>query len=280
MEHIPGVVVALFVNGERVQPENDGFVGGLNPTDTAIIEAKIRNGSNGFGIDVDGKKNVVLKKDLLPFEDPDGSGRLYQQKVPIKVSLKNIAHTEYTSNHLRVLKLYGDGRTELWEIALVSQGGLFFLTTQRTYAVCCYYHNGKSANWVVCPYFDTPPHEWPQLVAVLKQLFAGEVGIGNLVRGKRYQPEFESSSHDLAPNTARVIWWNAAQGFGMVMTPEGPARLHWSQVTPRDRIVFLEHGQLVKYTAVRTPVVKKPPKESAAKERMTSFQREVVGVHL
>lgn len=276
MVQIPGVVVSLFVNGERVQPEDDGYVGGLEPVDTAIIEAKVRNGSNGYGLAVDGNKNIVLKTDWLPFEDPEGSGRLYRQKVPIKLSLEKVAHTEYASNNLRALKLYADGRTELWEIALVSQAGNFFLTVQRTYNVRCYYHNGEEG--IVCPYFQTTPHEWPQLVAILKQLFAEDVGIGSLTRGKRYEPEQTPSSDGLAPNMARVVWWNAAQGFGMVMTPEGPARLHWSQVTPRNRIVLLEPDELVRYAAIRTPVHKKPPKDSTAKDRTTSFQREVVGV--
>ncbi len=276
MAQIPGVKITLFVNGDVIQPEHDGYVGQLEPVDTAIIEAKVRNGSNGYGLAVDGNKNVVLKKDWMPFEDPEGSGLLYQQKVSIKLSLEKTPHTEYVSNHLRVLKLYADGRTELWEIALVSQSGNFFLTVQQTYAVCCYYHNGEEG--VVCPYFQMPPHEWPQLVSILKQLFAEEVGTGNLTRGIRYQPEMQPSSNDLAPNTARVIWWNVAQGFGMVMTSEGPARLHWSQVTPRSRIVMLESDELVKYTAIRTPVHKKSPKDSTAKERKTSFQREVVGV--
>lgn len=275
MAQIPGVSVVLFVNGERIQPENDGYVGRLEPADTVIIEAKVRNDSNGYGIAVDGNKNVVLKKDWLPFEDPDGSGRLYEKKVTIKLSLEQTPHTEYTSNHLRMLKLYGNGRTELWEVALVSQGGNFFLTVQRTYDVRCYYHNGEEG--IVCSYFQTKPHEWPQLVAILKQLFTEEVGIGNLTRGKRYQLEQEPSSDGLAPNTARVIWWNVAQGFGMVMTPEGPALLHWSQVTPRNRIVLLESNELVKYTGIQPPVHKKPPKDSTAKERKTSFEREIVG---
>lgn len=276
MAQIPGVKVSLFVNGEQVAPENDGYVGGLEPADTAIIEARVRNGSNGYGLAVDGNKNVVLKKDWLPFADPEGSGRLFSQRVTIKLSKEMIPHTEYAGNHLRVLKLYSDGRTELWEIALISQGGNFFLTVQRAYAVRCYYQNGNEG--AVCPYFQTSSHEWPQLVAVLKQLFAGEVGVGNLTRGVSYQPEPELSANGLAPNMARVTWWNAAQGFGMVMTPEGPARLHWSQVTPRSRIVMLEPGELVRYAAVRTPVHKKPPKDSTAKDRMTTFQREIVGV--
>jgi hypothetical protein len=269
---IPGVKIVLWVNGEQVQPEYDGCVGRLEPIDTAILEAKIRNGSNGFGLAVDGNKNVALKKDWLPFENPEGSGRLYQQKVTIKLSLEQKPHTEYVSNHLRVLKLYADGRTELWEIALISQDGNFFLTTQRTYAVRCYYQNGDEG--VVCPYFQ----KWPQLVTILKQLFTEEVGIRNMTRGIQYQPEPQPSPNGLASNTARVLWWNAAQGFGMVVTPEGPARLHWSQVTPHDRIVLLEPDELVKYVAIRTPVHKKSPKGSNAKERKTSFQREVVGV--
>lgn len=276
MAQIPGVKIALFVNGEQTKPEADGYVGRLDPVDTAFIEVRIRHGSNGYGIAVDGNKNVVLKKDWLPFEDSEGSGRLFRQRVPIKLSLEKVPHTEYTSNHLRVVKLYADGRTELWEIALISQDGNFFLTVQRTYDVRCYYHNGEEG--VVCPYFQAPHHEWPQFVVILKQLFVGEVGVGNLTRGTRYQPEPVLSSNDLAPNMARVTWWNAAQGFGMVMTPEGPARLHWSQVTPRSRIVLFEPGELVRYAAIRTPVYKKPPKESAAKDRTTSFQREVVGV--
>lgn len=275
MYHIPGVKVRFFVDGEDVLVDDDGYVGRTYlPGQIVVIEAKAQSGSYGYGIAVDGNKNVVLKKDWMPYRDSDSEEQLFQTIVPLKTSNRGIPHTEYPANTLRMIKAYKDGRVQLWSISLVSQEADFFLITDQTYDVRCSYSSGM----VHCPYFETIPHEWPQLVSVLQKVFV-DVGVEQLASNVfPLLPEPENVP--LERNFARVQFWNSAQQWGAVNTVEGSARVHWSQVPRRPRRAYLIPGEMVSYKALRTPVHTSPPADSKAKERKTSFQREAVGIRV
>ena len=273
MEQIPGVRIQFFVDGEDVLVDEDGYVGRVYlPGQRAIIEAKVQVGSHGYGLSIDGNKNVVFKRDWLSYEDEEGKGRLFKITVPFKTSNLGVPHTEYPANTLRMLEAYRDGRVQIWTISLVSQEGDFFLVTHKQYEVRCCYRMGA----VYCPYFETPPHSWPQLIGVLQSVFA-DVGVDGLP--SRFSiPETEKFY--LEGHQGRGMFWSPEQQWGMVQTTEGTARVHWTQVPRRPRRAFLVPGETVLYTELRTPLHQKPPAGSAAKERRTSFQKEAVGVRL
>ncbi|MDP4038741.1 MAG: hypothetical protein Q8P54_02135 [bacterium] len=85
-----------------------------------------------------------------------------------------------------------------------------------------------------------------------------------------WSPKPGIDGSDLEPGTARVIWWNCAQGLGAIAAPEGAARVHWTELPIGDELAYLSKGQLVSYSCF------KPPESTCG--RSTSFQREAVAV--
>lgn len=263
---IQSVLINLKNSNETRFPlEKDGFIGFLNVGEQMIIEAFILLPEflNIFAFEVDGKKNVILKKDWGPLSNPPLKERRYQTKIQIKKSLEGTPHTEYPSNNLRIIRLDDNGQTWIWEIALVSQNGSFFLTVQKTYEFqCC-----RQGKILIAPMFDS---RWPQLVSFLRQLPI--IDVNELPDFSEYTPPAAQKKKNLEPKTGRVLWFNFAQGIGAIETPEGNARVHWSQIEPRPRLAFLETGELVSYKKLIEPV--------QTKTRNTSFPRDALGVRV
>lgn len=255
MKRIDGVSVEVSLDGRTLVVEDDGYVGKLTP-DRVLIKAYVIP-DNIYAFTVDGRKNVLLKKDRRSLTSE--KSKYYRARVQIKNSEEGVYYAEYPSNHFRLLELEPNGTVKIWEIALISQDGEFFLTVQKTYEVRCY-RNGQR---IVCPQFD----KWPQMVELLGRLLKDSLQELALVR--EYQPESEFTSDGLASKTARVLWFNLAQGLGALLTPEGVARVHWSEIAKRPRLAFLTPRELVSYKSLRTPI---------QKSRSTTFQKEAIGV--
>ena len=251
--------VKVSFDGQRLEVQEDGYVGKLT-LGMALIEAHVVPGSNIYGFTVDGKKNVVSKRNWAPPTKPQEQRKHYKLRVQIKKNGIGVCHTEFPGNHFRLLRVAPRGTVRILEIALISQDGDFFLTTQQTYNARCYRDGEK----IVCPTFD----RWPQMMEVLKGLLKDRVD--KLKPIMEYRPEQEPTAADLAPNTARVLWFNLAWGIGAILTQEGMARVHWSGTARRPRLAVLFSGELVSYKLLREP--------HQTKLRSTSFRKEAVGV--
>lgn len=253
MEQILGVVVKLFVEEREWRVAEDGYVGKFAAGVKTRIEANVEAGFSIYGIAVDGNKSIVLKKDWalrLPAEERTG-GKLYRHEIVIEETAEKVPSTRYLFNHLSLLRLFPDGHTELWEIALISQEGDFFLTVQRVYVVRCYLTKDR----IACPFFEKSLHVWPQFVEFMEKLFLeSDMRLDGFTPLDAYQPEPEFPQNDLNPYTGRTLWWNHARRWGLIATSEGIARVHFSRITPRNRLIALEEGELVKYATLRTPV--------------------------
>ena len=255
MERIADVSLGLTFQGKRIEIQENGYVGKLTPGQALIEVLTLHNHLHGFT--VDGRKNILPKRNLGLSDE----GRHYEIKIKIqiKTGLNGVYHTEYPQNNLRLLKIDPDGTLHIWEIALISQDGDFFLTIQKTYETHYYREGGK----LICPRFA----EWPQLVDFIMKI-AGD--------GAKEIPTHKTSDKgnacapDLAPNTGYVLWFNHAQGVGAIQTPEGPARVHWRQIAKRNRLAFLASGEIVRYASLERP--------THTKARPTSFKKEVLGV--
>jgi cold shock CspA family protein len=267
-ERIDGITISLRQNEERKPVDADGYVGILT-TGTALIEVHIEPNVRICGLNIDGRKNVVLKKNLAPLTKPPSEGKFYQTKTQVVMDIEGIRCTKYPDNYMGLLELTEEGQLKFWEIALVSQLGYFFLTVQQIYRTDCY-HDGER---IVCPFFEGKPHKWPQLVQLSVQLLTEMQN--KLKPISEYRSEPEPAVYDLDPNKGRVLWWNRAQGLGAIVTSEGEARVHWKgikQTRLRSRLAFLTAGEIVQYQSLRpTPI---PP----FKERRTSFKWEAVDV--
>ena len=288
METINGVTVLFDV---KPIEEKDGFVGSFRATKKTVtctagcldedenplppehshveyepinrvaqLDIYVESGRAIHAFGVDGKKNVIPRRDLARDEEPAREGKHYRANVQIKTSLENVLHTEYPDNNIRLLEVLSEGRFRIWEVALVSQGGDFFVTVQKTYEAYCYRDGEKFA----CPQFA----KWPQLVAFLEKLFEGKVDELPLVAS--YQPEPKTSTEGLAPSTGKVLWFNFAQGVGAIITSKGTARVHWTQVAKRGRRAYLLPGESVRYSSLKAP--------QNTKLRSSSFAKEAVRV--
>ena len=250
--------VQVLYNDIHVPVASDGYVGNFGPGVATLSVQILEQEKDRFhGITVDSKKNVVLKKDLAPVQGKEG--KLYSAKCQIKLSMQGIPSTEYPENNLRLIELKGGGKFSIWEIALISQGGKFFLTVQETYRAECFLdEEGK----IVCPHLD----RWPQLLGVLEGLINRE----KLKPVSCYQPPPELDATNLGPNEGRVLWWNDAQGLGAIITPQGSARVHWSSISPRPRRSFLIPGETITFFGLYAP--------RETKGRPTSFRWEARGI--
>lgn len=254
MKMIPGVKIELwFQGGKNIAPRqmavaDDGYVGKLGGGARFAIQAIVEKDAPVYGVNVDGKKNVILKMDVAPerpFTGTSGCRRLYEQKCEVRSSQDSTACTWTNDNHLNLLEAPSGGRIRYWEIALVSRGGQFFLTSQCLYEAQCYRDkNGR----VVCPFFQgeqfpDEEREWPQMVDLIVAFMADTV----LPSVNKYRPTSKPSTNDLGSNKGKVLWWNHMSGVGCILTLEGEAKVYWRQITrpPGSRLVHLVPGEIV-----------------------------------
>ena len=163
---------------------------------------------------------------------------VFSLKVPIKDSGRSL-YTYYPFNNLRVLQVNPGGNVEMWEIALVTQRGQLFLTTQKPYSFFCYNNEGK----IVCPEIN-----WPQLEEALNRIISPE----DVLPVKDYFPLDREIEEDFAPREGRVIWYNFAQQLGAIKTRRGVARVHWSEVM-RPEFRYLAANELVLFRSLTRP---------------------------
>ena len=194
---------------------------------------------------VDGKKNIALMKKR--WED-DGFS-IFSKKISVIKTDFNTLITRYPENNFRILIPEIKGRFETWEIAIVSQDGLFFLTTQMTYEAKCFREeDGK----VICPKFEWET-KWPQLMKIVKPIFEG----AELPPISEYVAPSPPKAEGLPKNHGKVAWWNLAQGLGVIVLNEKGtlARVYWKgiQPDPQGRLRALLPNQIVSYRKLDIP---------------------------
>ena len=214
------------------EPDADGYIFGLEETEEATIIIEIDPGINVFGFSVDGNKNIT------PAKNYSQAGRVYRKKVPIHIPIHEgkEPYTLYHENHLRLLQLEDDGYFAIYEVAIVFQNGLGFLTTQRVYEELAFCRDGV---YLSCPEFD---EKWPQLVDFIKTII-----VENSICQNPYlfYPKIEEYApytpgiltEHLTDNNGVIDWFNVARGVGVVMTKEGPAFFQYKDVNSSKRLV-------------------------------------------
>ena len=231
--------VALVVDGEEKTIDEDGYAGKLSLGNRAMltVHAPLRF----IGIHVDQPKDVSLKPDRSDSE----SERYYETKIFIDRAADGTPCTKYNrGNNMRLLHVGDDDKLALIEVALISQGGLFFVTKAIGHQFCCFNDDGV----VRCPYFETPPHRWPQMVELLAESF--ENSVGDLPSITEYQSDDGLVLNGCGDREGRVLWWSPAQGFGAIKTPAGIARVHWTQIITSSRLARLQQNSTVEFAGL------------------------------
>ncbi|MBI2039127.1 MAG: cold shock domain-containing protein [Candidatus Niyogibacteria bacterium] len=240
----------------------DGYVGHLQERE-ALIRVEVIS-PDIIGVEVDGQKNVRAKKNW-----GDATLTIYRRRVPLIISNDGWLYARHPANKLQLLEVTEQGRLVLWETALISQQGEFFLTTQKAREMLC----GWDGEVLMCAALE---NSWPQMYDFVVDFLNGKDDL--LDRLPDIQEYFDAVNKESEPpctgivphNTGYVLWYHLAKGLGAILTADGEARVHWTQISPRGRFAYLEKGEMVSFQGLRTP--------DTGGSRSTAFQYEAVGV--
>jgi cold shock CspA family protein len=238
---ITGTTLSVTLQGNQINPAADGFIGEIKGICNLVITAKIDEVSldKVFGIVVDGKKNVVVKKDL----SHSSKQKVYAGKISVKRNDEMVFHTEYPNNNLRLLVVGENGNIQIWEIAIVSQAGRFFITQQKVWNTHCY----NSYERVSCPLFEGDKG-WPQMVEILKGLLSNQIDKLPSIEEKKEEDVNLAGTKVTRDKSGIVVWWNQAQGYGVIKTAKGVAIAHWSNISrPGSQRSYLLPNEQVNY---------------------------------
>lgn len=262
-KQIPGVLMTLVANGEsEIQlgtPEDPEGIGRIKARQLELaiwIDAKAKV----FAYRVDGENNVVPPKNL----SSDVTVVKHLTRMQVHGDRRGVAHTRYPENHIRFLHVTTGGEATFWESCIISQDGNFFWTSERTKVVQLLRDGDK----VICPLMS----EWAEFGEYITAQFASRAKFFPTADTAPVVQEIEPVP-PTRPNVGVVRWWHAARGIGSIVTSQGIARVHWSQIIPPSvgRRAFLRRGESVLFSGLRSPVQGR---------NGTSFQIEAVGVKM
>ncbi len=269
MDGLEGVRIEVSLGGMPLAVvEEDGYVGKLTPG-LAKIKVEFSPERSVYGCVVgqrtSGKKEIStlrVRGDRTSPRYVKGVriGRKYVG-LPPAVEIP----TALYPNSLRLVEEKPRGLFEVWEVALISQMGNFFLTVQKNFEMrAC-----RDGEQVVFPGFENWPHggELEAIQDFVLPLLAGKFEELESLDSCQ-QPQADASANGLDQRTGQVLWWNYAQGLGAILTSKGPARVRWWNIAKRPRLAFLEQGEKVRYIRLLRPVTR----------HYTHFEWEAMGV--
>ncbi len=269
------------LNEEALDVEPDGYLG-ETAANCFYLDIEVPPGYQAIGFNVADDRSVTMARDWRAkpqdeedpaLETPEGT-RIYRRNVPVVESDLRLSAktTKYPQNNLRILQNLGDGYFQQWRVSIVSQDGHFFLVTEKMYEPFRCYRSGDS---VICP---THQEKWGSFVTFLNLALRGSAQqalppIRELAEDEeKKQPK--AKPNGISQGQGRVIWYSQAEQMGMVMTKEGAARVHWTNIKSRgdSRLAHLNEGELVSYEELTRPHL--------TRARSTGFKLEAVGVRL
>lgn len=292
---IPGVSLDVYKQNRLIRPESDGYVGQFFSgfaSVLAVIDPCADSSVLTIGVFRDGQDHYVLQKDWLnnPRTEAQQQAhkmylasrsfapetKVYGVKVPLRVSERNVQNTvHYPENMLMLAQYYHAGHTNsspgyvlVWKIALVSQNGEFFLTVQEAYDVMICQTEGSK-------------RKIPRLQGhrQLEQLILANApeNFRAYTSGLDKMPD-SPLVNELGKNEGVVERWYAARNMGCIITTEGPARVHWSDVPPRPRLRYLVPDERVNIADLSVPP--KNPATDWRKVRKARFKLQASGIEV
>lgn len=221
------------------EPDDDGYIFGLEEVEEVTIIIEIDPGINVFGFNVDGNKDITPAKNYS--QAARVSGKIYRKKVPIHIPIHKgkEPYTQYNENHIKLLEIGTGGYFAVWEAAIVFQNGLGFLTIQMVYEEFVYQGDGGLS----CPEFNK---RWPQLVKFIEDICKGHgFSYHEFSSLDEYAPDLKVSMDTHDDDIGMVKCYNVAQGFGAISTNKGDAFVHYKDVDSEERLVLLDAGDYV-----------------------------------
>ncbi len=267
MKKIPARIVVRHTFGghkDIVVPEKDGCLGSWNGGNFELEIVPLK------GADI-----IKTDKDFhisYPHSVEQGRDRLFKIQIPLLQSEKaNAFVTKFPSNHVKLISISENPwEFNLYEIAIFAQPKPgteseinFFLTTQLCYSSTMF-RNEK--NEVVMPGYEGFSR-WEDL-----QFYVGL----NVAKDKL--PVLSPSTSggglmlSLKEHEGIVVWYNLAQGVGMIQTTKTNARVNWRDIQTKERFRYLKAGQKVSFTELVLS------RNTYRRPRVTKFQLDAEGV--
>lgn len=295
---IPGVSVEVFKQDRRLAPEEDGYVGELFSGHAALVAVVDPKASPTFGFLRKGDDTYTKTWDwLVPAEQIPVPrvqeqqrtrqallvGRSFDADTQIygtRIELRTFKHgnrafnvVNYPDNTIGLIQYVRDpsgltGRVHVWEAALVSQYGHFFVTVHQHYNIpaCRSLADGR-----IC---------FPRLRSGHRQLesliIKNSPGVLPLISAKDVVPQESTQIEGLGRSEGVVDRWYAPRNMGSIFTNKGKARVHFSDVPARPRLRYLVEGERVKFAELRVPPLN--PETEWRKVRKTQFGLQVYGI--
>lgn len=220
---IRGVSITTFdENDIGITAYNDGYIPEpeLYSTQQVFIYVDIDPWCNAWGFYADRKGNITPAENNSVYAEM----KCYEKKVPIHKNKE--PYTLYNENHTKLLEIiFGNNLAILtiYEIAVVFQNGLGFLTTQRVYEEFLYQNKFR----ITCPGFDD---KWPQLVEFVNESY-GSNSISLFPEIDEAPASLPVSAENLSNGVGKVKWFNVAQGFGAIFMNKGEAFVHYKDIS-------------------------------------------------
>ena len=275
IQHTSPFAVHLAVKGLTVPFEpGDGYIGDLDEgmaliTLTCPKERVVRV----FTQDQD--RNLALVQDLARAETYRGpkNERCFEHRVVLQriksERFNDPVVARYPFNNLVLVEKLSRRRVAIGSLALVSQAGKFFLTEDWFAQVECFRDQRDQA---VCPRYDqSDAFPWISMARAVESMFSGREN--HLRPVDQYERSPLASADDLKPVEGRVIYFKTSSGTGLLVTKDGPARFHWSEVPPQPRFRHLKPGQRVYIRILEEP-------QDAGSRFRTSHKLEAKGIEL
>ena len=264
---IPGVTVELaYDDGQPLlYLATNGYIGDhLRDGDVTRLKATLKvEGLYYMGVKIDETTNLVTRLE----DKSTATGQvIYEQELEVYSDRKGVAHTRIDNNSIRIVGVSPTGECVLWNIAVVSQEGLFFLVFQ-TMANDLAFREGDG---VSIPGFQVTP-KWVCLGQFLEDLLSDPEVLSQLTLKDvtEYRPAPAVSFVD-----GRVKWYSLRQQRGAIQTPKGDAVVRWGTVPKRDDgLRYLVPGEVVSDYSLRSIA-------SQGKGRPTGFQWQVTSLAL
>ncbi len=289
MIEIPGVQLNVYRQGIRLDVAPQGGLGELC-SGSVVLEATIPNGDRFFGMLRHGNDSYILQKDWANL--PERPRKPWQEEVKRIVEARNLppetkvfgvkmpvavsedgqeSFVSYPNNMLCLAELVrrDDALTNLvnlWNIAIISQAGHFFLTVQRT------------KNEIPCVRADDGELRFPRLNKheslnkVLVGLMPSDAPIPS---SADYVEPDEDLLPELDENEGIVETFYQARGIGTLLACHRgeivKARIGWRDAPKRPLRKFLVEGERVKFDRLDVPF------ETG---RETSFAKQAYGISL
>jgi cold shock CspA family protein len=273
--------VKVSQNTVPLPVEEDGFLGMLTASHkielVVTVDPRASNMPGKYlGISINSKHNATSKhnhgtdekyvfKATIPVYDktrnPDFDPRKKDSKDnPRYIKVEN-PFTLTPQNQMKLIRLFKNGRMQIWEISVVTRKGDFFLVIELVWDVKHY--RSIDGDHIVCPAL----YKWGTLLSITTL----HPKLENLEHVNKYEEPEEITADGLPDGQGRVQWWNNSLGYGGIVTHNGPAFIHYENISSNgSRLISLQKRQVVTFTTLKPIPI----------QRRSKYSEEAVGVTL